>query len=425
MRPMLPGSGDAGSLCAVRPWWERPGLDARGGRLFVAGRDAETVAREQGTPLFAYDLVRIEEQARALASAFERAGVAFRLRLALKAQRDPEVLAFVRRLGFVGIDACSPGEVRHALERGWSAGEISYTGTNLSERDLDALLETGVHVNVDLLSQLDRWARRAPGTTLGIRVNPRAGATWSGASHAPSHESLYAGTKPTKFGVLEEQLDDALEIAAKHDLRLDTVHFHVGDGFLTDGLPRFEAAVERVAAMTRRLLDRGHEIVEVNAGGGLGVPQREEDDPLDPDGYATVLAQHLGPLGVAIGCEPGDYLCKEAGILLAEVVSLDERDGVTFAGLDAGYNVAPERFIYGALVPIVVCRAADAELARTYTVSGNINEGDDLWGEGVPLPELQEGDVLALLGVGTYNRSMHIDHCLRPPAGTVAFDDRG
>jgi diaminopimelate decarboxylase len=390
----------------------------------VAGRDAEAVARDRGTPLFAYDLVRIEEQARALAGAFERAGGMFRLRLALKAQRDPEVLAFVRRLGFVGIDACSPGEVRHALEHGWSAGEISYTGTNLSERDIEALLETGVHVNIDLLSQLDRWGGRAPDSTLGIRVNPRAGATWSGASHSASHESLYAGTKPTKFGILEEQLDDALQIAAKHDLRLDTVHFHVGDGFLTDGLPRLEVAVERVAAITGRLLDAGHEILEVNAGGGLGVPQREEDEPLDPDGYAEVLVRHLGPLGVAIGCEPGDYLGKESGILLAEVVSLDERDGVTFAGLDAGYNVAPERFIYGSLVPIILCRAADAEPARAYTVSGDINEGDDLWGEGIPLAELREGDVLALLGVGTYNRSMHLDHCLRPPAGTAAFADR-
>jgi diaminopimelate decarboxylase len=382
------------------------------------------VAREHGTPLFAYDLVRIEEQARALADAFERAAVPFRLRLALKAQRDPEVLAFVRRLGFVGIDACSPGEVHHALEHGWSAGEISYTGTNLSDRDVDALLETGVHVNVDLLSQLDRWGRRAPGSTLGMRVNPRAGATWSGASHAASHESLYAGAKPTKFGILDEQLDDAVEIAAKHDLRVDTVHFHVGDGFLTDGLSRFETAVQRAAKMTRRLLDAGHEIVEVNAGGGLGVPQREEDEPLDPDGYAAVLARHLGALGVAIGCEPGDYLCKESGILLAEVVSIDGRDGVTFAGLDAGYNVAPERFIYGSVVPIVLCRAVDAEPAHAYTVSGNINEGDDLWGEGVSLPELREGDVLALLGLGTYNRSMHLDHCLRPPAGSVAFSDR-
>jgi diaminopimelate decarboxylase len=401
-------------------WWERRGLEVRDGRLHVAGRDAEAVARKHGTPVFAYDLPRIEEQARGLTDAFARAGVPCRLRLALKAQREPEVLAFVRALGFVGIDACSPGEVRHALEHGWAPEEISYTGTNLSDGDLDVILETDIHVNVDLLSQLDRWGRRAPGSTVGIRVNPRAGAGWSGAPH----ESLYAGSRPTKFGILDEQFDDALSLAEKHGLRLDTVHFHVGDGFLSDGLPRFEVAVERVAAMTRRLLDAGHEVVEVNAGGGLGVPQREQDEALDPDAYATVFARHLGELGVTISCEPGDYLCKESGVLLSEVVTLDERDGVAFAGLDAGYTVAPERFIYRSLVPIVLCRAANARSARTYTIAGNINEGDDLWGEDVPLPELREGDVLALLNVGTYNASMHLDHCLRPPAGTAAFDAR-
>jgi diaminopimelate decarboxylase len=405
------------------PWWTRPGLEARDGRLLVAGRDAEAVAREHGTPVFAYDLPRIEQQARRLIEAFERAGVPFRLRLALKAQRNAEVLAFVRGLGAVGIDACSPGEVHHALEHGWSVEEISFTGTNLSATDVDALLETRVHVNLDLLSQLDRWGRCAPGTTVGIRVNPRAGASWSGLSAAEG-ESLYAKATATKFGVLLEQLDDAIAIAANHELTIDTVHAHVGDGFLTDGLPRFGVAIERVADMTRRVVDAGHEVREVNVGGGLGVPQRSEDETLDVDAYAELLTKHLGPLGVTIACEPGDYLAKESGILLAEVVTLDERDGVWFAGLDAGFNVAPEHFIYGALVPIVLCRAADAEPTGTYTVAGNINEGNDLWGEDVRLPELAEGDVLALLLVGAYGRSMHIEHCLRPPAGTVAFTER-
>ena len=408
----------------MRAWWERPGLEVRDGRLHVAGRDAESIAREHGTPVFAYDLIRIEDQARALTEAFGRARVPFRLRLALKAQRDPDVLAFIRALGFVGIDACSPGEIEHALEHGWTTDEISYTGTNVSKGDIDALLETGVHVNVDLLSQLDRWGRRAPGSSVGVRVNPRAGATWSGAPYASDGASLYAGAKPTKFGILDEQLEDALAIASKHDLRLDTVHFHVGDGFLTDGLGAFETAVERVAAVTRRLGDAGHDVVEVNAGGGLGVPQRPQDEPLDVDAYAGVLARHFGPLGVTVSCEPGDYLCKESGVLLAEVVSIDERVGVTFAGLDAGYVVAPERFIYDALVPIVLTRAADADARRTYTIAGNINEGDDVWGEEVALPELRENDVLAMLNVGTYNASMRLEHCLRPPAGTVAFADR-
>ncbi|MGZ5354463.1 MAG: hypothetical protein ACXWDS_06135 [Actinomycetota bacterium] len=186
------------------PWWERPGLEVRGGRLLVAGRDAETVARERGTPVFAHDLVRVEEQAGSLLGAFDRAGVPLRLRLGSPCTR----------------------------------------------------------------------------------------------------------ARPTKFGILDEQLVDALEIAAKHDLAIDTIHAHVGDGFLSDGLPRLEVAIERVAAMTRRILDAGHHVVEVNAGGGLGVPQAAGERPLDVGAYADLLARHLGSLVGAIGCEPGDYLCK-------------------------------------------------------------------------------------------------------------------
>ncbi len=385
----------------------------------MAGRDAEALAREHGTPLYVYDLERIGEQARAVIAAFERRAAPFVLRFALKAQRDPAVLAYVRGLGVVGIDACSPGEVLHALAHGWRAQEISYTGTNVSERDLDVLLEHRVHVNLDLLSQLERYGRRAPGSTVGVRVNPRAGVTWAGAG-----ESLYAAARPTKFGILEEQLDEAILIAAKHDLAIDTVHVHVGDGFLTDGLPQLEVVVDRVAAFVRRLVEAGHGIREVNAGGGLGVPQRAEDEPLDVDAYAAVLVERLAPFGVTISAEPGDFLVKESGVLLAEVVSVDERDGIVFVGLDAGFNVAPEHFIYDAILPIVLCRAADAEPTAAVTVAGNINEGDDLWGEEVPLPDVHEGDVVAMLGVGSYNRSMHLDHCLRPPANAVAFEGR-
>jgi diaminopimelate decarboxylase len=394
----------------------------REGRLHVAGRDAEALAREHGTPLFVYDLVRMREQARGLEAAFERIGAPFRLRLAMKAQRDPAVMAFVRGLGSVGIDACSPGEVRHALAHGFGSDEISFTGTNISERDIDVLLDTGVHVNLDLLSQLRRFGRRAPGSVVGIRINPRAGATRSAEAGVDAHESLYAGARPTKFGIFLERLDEALAVAREHDLRIDTVHMHTGDGFLTEDLPRFEVALERLAEAAERVRDAGHPLAEVNVGGGLGVPQVEGDEPLDVDAFAKTVVRNLGGLGVTLSAEPGDYLCKEMGLLLAEVVTVEQRDGVWFAGVDAGFNVAPERFIYGSWFPIVRC--AGGEPSRRYTVAGNINEGPDLWGEDVPLPELEEGDVIALLNVGSYNRSMHLDHCLRPPAGVVAFADR-
>ncbi|MEX0755502.1 MAG: diaminopimelate decarboxylase [Actinomycetota bacterium] len=398
----------------------------RDGRLMIAGRDAEALARDHGTPLFVYDLQHVSEQVHALRDAYERAGIArHRIRVALKAQRAPEVLAFLRGSGAagsaesVGIDACSPGEVLHALEHGWRPEEISFTGTNVSERDLDVLLAHPIHLNVDLLSQIERVGRRDPGRAIGLRVNPRAGAGYAAG------ETLYASSdRPTKFGIFPEQLGDALAAARRHELVIDTVHVHVGDGFLTEGIPRFEEAIERVAEMTAWLQVHGCPIVEVNTGGGLGVPIVEGDEPLDLDAYAAMLARHLGPLDVIVAVEPGDFLVKESAVLVAEIVTLEERAGAIFAGVDAGWNLVNDRFIYGGAQTIVACRNADVPPTQRVTIAGHINEGDDLFAEDEPMPDVREGDLLAILNCGSYAQSMTIVHCLRPPAEAVFLRDR-
>jgi diaminopimelate decarboxylase len=398
-------------------WWERDGLRVRDGRLTIAGRDAESLAREHGTPLYVADGQRVVEQAHALQSALDGAGLRGVVRLALKAQREPDLLRFLREHApFVGMDVCSPGELRWALEHAWSQSEISYTGTNLSERDLDVVLEAGAHLNVDLLTQIDRVGRRAPGREIGLRVNPRIG--------AGGVDTLYSGERPTKFGVFAEQLTDALARARQHGLTIDTVHFHVSDGYLDDGLSAFEEAVRRVAEMTRYLIAEGCPIVEINTGGGLGVPQREGERPLDLARWAAILSSLLGPFGVAIGTEPGDFLVKEAIAHLAEVVSVEDRDGVRFVGVDTGWNVMCEHFVYDSPIDFVLCRNADGEPRRPVTIGGHINEGDDLFAEDFLLPDVREGDVVAALNVGSYNGSMTSEHCLRPAANTIFFEDR-
>jgi diaminopimelate decarboxylase len=403
-----------------RAWWARPGLGVTDGRLTIAGRDAERLAREHGTPLFVYDLERAREQAEALRDAFEGAGAPGRVRFALKAQRDPGFLRFVReRVPFVGIDVCSPGELEWAIEHGWVPDEISYTGTNLSDRDLARILPTGCHLNVDLLSQLDRVGRLAPGRAIGVRVNPRAGAT-----HAGGGESAYAGAKPTKFGIYPEHLADAIEIARRHDLTIDTVHVHSGYLYFNDSLDMVDEVMRRIAEATRTLLEAGCPIAEVNTGGGLGVPFRPADEPLDLAAWAGIMARRFGPLGVTVATEPGEFIAKQAGVHLAEVVTVEDREGTTFVGLDTGWNVLCEHFVYRIPFFPIVCRAADAPPVHEVTVSGHINEGPDLFAEGYPLPEVREGDIVALPNVGSYNASMTSFHCMREPTPSLMLEDR-
>jgi len=396
-------------------WWIRPGLEIADGRLAIAGRDAERLAREHGTPLFVYDLERVAENARAVIGALGRSGVHHRVRFALKANREPEVLAVLRGLGgpgsptAVGIDACSPGEVDHALAHGWRADEISFTATNLSERDLDALLPTGVHLNLDAVSQVERVGRRAPGLRIGLRVNPGSGVGY--------HAGLaYSGDRPTKFGIYADRLDEAVAAARRHDLAIDTVHLHAGSGWLGDGLPAFEAALVSAVGMVDRLLELGCPIDEVNVGGGLGAPAREDERPIDLDAYAAVLARELGPRGLAVAVEPGDYLVKDAAILLGEIVTIEDRAGTRFVGLDLGWNIDCSYFIYRFAQEAVVCRSPDAPRTQLVTLAGHINEAGDVFAEAYPLPEVAEGDIVALLNAGGYKQAMSMTHCLRPTA---------
>jgi diaminopimelate decarboxylase len=421
---------DVPHVTGSRPWWQHPGLRAVDGRLQIAGRDAEALAREHGTPLFVYDLERVDENVAALRDALARTGVPFRVRAALKANREPQVLARFRAFGApgspeaLGLDVCSPGEVEHGRAHGFLPSEISFTGTNVSERDLDVILRHGVHMNLDLVSQIHRYGRRAPGTTIGLRVNPRVSAV------DPANTAhLYSGEKPTKFGIYPERLDEALAAARSHDLTVDTVHAHLAHQLDPRGLERFDEATAAVAGTARRLLDAGCPIAEVNMGGGLAARTRVTAEILDLDAYAVILARRLGPLGVTVAIEPGEYFTTDAGVLLAEVVTVEDRSAAgdgscVFAGLDCGWNIMNIAFVYKEPMDVVLCRAADAPPTRTYTVTSHINEGPDIFAEDLPLPPLEEGDIVALPGVGAYCQANWHLHCLREPPKVLWFDDR-
>ena len=390
-------------MARERLWWERDDLCYRKGRLHFGGRDLVPIAAEAGTPTFVYLAARVRANLERLRAALDAEGVAHDAFYAIKANRYGPLIAYFKLLGRCGIDACSPAELRYTLQFGFDESEISYTGTSVSEGDLDCLQgHPGVHVNCDSLSTIRRLGKRCPGRRIGIRVNPELGIGYN-------DRMRYAGAKPTKFGIYRDHFEEALGLARSAGLSVETLHFHVGSGYVGDAVEKLNPVLERVGV----LLDAHPEIRTVNIGGGLGLRLVEAETAIDPGRWAAIIARQLGRRGIRVQLEPGDYLVKDAGVLLVRVNTVEEKGGTRFVGVDAGLNLVNHAAYYQTPVnPAPLIRAAGAKVERV-TIAGNINEAIDLLAEDVELPALAEGDLLAIMNVGGYGSAMSSNHCMR------------
>ena len=384
-------------------WWQRDDLGYRDGRLHFAGADLQALAARTGTPAFVYSAGRVRANLERLVSALGGAGVPHRVFYAIKANRYGPLLDAMRSWGLCGIDACSPAEMRCALQHGFGETDISFTGHAVSNDDLDAFARhPGVHINCDALSTIRRLGERCPGRSIGIRVNPRVGAGYNERLH-------YAGVRPSKFGIYRDRFDEALELAAAFGLKVTQIHFHFGYGYLTRDLPRFEQALQSAAWF----VDRCPDVDTLDVGGGMGAPITAEHPALDLEHWATLIAAHTRPRGLQVHLEPGDYLMKDAGALLCEVNTVENKGGVNFAGVNAGLNLQNLWAYYQTPFVIAPLAMRQSRECETYTITGNINEAIDILAEDVVLPRLHEGDTLALLNAGGYGSASASNHCMR------------
>jgi len=388
-------------------WWAREDFGYRDGRLHLAGRDLATLAAQADGPLHVLSEGRVVANLGRLRAALEGVGAPSRIYYAMKANRSEPLLRGLATAGRCGVDICSPDELDRALACGFAAADVSFTGTAVANRDLARLLaHPDLTINCDSVGQIRRIGERAPGRAIGIRVNPERGTGYSGAE-----KLTYASETPTKFGIYRDQWAEALATAKAHGLTITSLHFHVGCGYLTRELDAWEAAVAAGLAF----LDGLPDVRTVNVGGGLGLPHRAGDAPLDLARWAAILARRFAGRGVSVAVEPGDYLVKDAGVLLLGVVDVERKRDVTFVSVDGGFNLAPEPAYYELPCEPVACapRSFDVGAWRPVTLAGNINEALDLWASNHPMPELQEGDPIALINAGGYGTSMSSNHCMR------------
>jgi diaminopimelate decarboxylase len=390
-------------------WWSREGLGYVDGRLHLAGRDLAMLAAQTGTPAFFYDAARIRRKVALLHDALNGKQLRHRVFYAMKANRFAPIMSWLASSGACGIDACSPQEVQFALSCGFEESDISFTATSVSDKDLDMLARyPGIIFNLDSQSVIRRLAARCPGREIGLRINPGLGLGYGG------NELLqYSGARTTKFGIYREQFEDTLQLIEEVGLKLTRIHFHVGIGYLSHQLELWEQIVE--ACM--QFVDQVEGIKAVNLGGGLGLPHVEGDQPLDLDKWSAIIERHIGSRGLEVGVEPGDFIVKDSGVLVLQVNTTERKRDTRFVGVDGGFNLAVEPAFYGLPCEPAPCVVApdgwQADRLQAVTIAGNINEALDIWAHDKALPEIREGDYLALINAGGYASAMSSNHCMR------------
>jgi diaminopimelate decarboxylase len=387
------------------PWWQRRDLRYDGGKLMARKVDLEAAARRHGTPLYVYDPARVRANLRRLREALDMISAETRVFYAMKANRFPPLLREMCEWGECGIDVCSPGELLLAREIGFAEERISYTGVGVSEHDLKIIgFHPGSWFNCDSQSIIRRFGARFPGRTVGIRIN-----TGRGIGYRANPLLEYAGETTTKFGIYRDEFEPALALASDHGLEVVGLHLHHGCGYLTEQLPD----LEEILAETAWFAERVPALRYINIGGGLGIPLTEDDAALDLDAWAGIVERQLGRCGAEIWIEPGDYLVKDAGVLLLQVTAVERKRDVVYVYVDGGFNTHIEPAFYNLPLHIVPCRQAAYSEEQKVTVAGNINESLDVFASEASLPPIEERQYLAFLNAGGYGSSMASNHCLR------------
>ena len=339
-----------------------------------------------------------------------------RIYYAAKANTNLTVLKILQSQGAY-LDTVSPGEVFMGLSSGYTPDRILFTGTSVRTDELTFLAGTGITINVDSQSELDRLLKVTVPPIVSVRVNPEIG-----AGH---HSHCITAGPESKFGLWEEETIQAYAIAKRARVERFGMHMHIGSGILD--LEPYAQAVEKLLKIAKRVheeVDIDFEFIDI--GGGLGVPYKPEEKELDLSEFAKkVVAPFKSKLkeyglGKPFLCiEPGRYLVSDASILLTTVNTVKVTPSRKFIGVDAGFNTLIRPTMYGSYHHILAANKLNAAEKETYDVVGPICESGDALAKERQLPKIEEGDLLAVLNAGAYGFSMSSQYNSRPRAAEV------
>jgi bifunctional diaminopimelate decarboxylase / aspartate kinase len=393
----------AGSI--LGPTWEqlfaRPGQEAAPRASWWRERRAQLLALARAHDCaYVYDPAVITGALQALNAlqAVER------VLYAMKANPNAAILRLLAA-GGAGFECVSRGEIEHLLASvpGLDRERILFTPNFAAREEYQWALEAGIAVTLDNLFVLRHWGEMFAARQVFIRID-------TGIGRGHHHHVRTAGSQ-SKFGVPLAEIDELVQLAARHGVSVVGLHAHSGSGIFN------AESWSEVATCLLGLAARFAQVRVVDVGGGLGVPDSHDQRGLDLRRLDTaLLAARQARPGIALWIEPGRYLVAESGALIARVTQTKSKDDTRYIGIATGMNSLIRPALYGAWHEIVNLTRIDEPASEIANVVGPICESGDFLGHDRLLPPTREGDVMLIANVGAYGRAMSSRYNLREPA---------
>jgi diaminopimelate decarboxylase len=382
----------------------------RDGNFFCEDVPLTSLAERFGTPAYIYSQSTI-------LSNYERlSGIVARIPglicYSVKANSHIRILRLLREAG-AGFDVVSGGELARALRAGAAPDTIVFSGVGKTQDEIDAALAAGILMfNVESAGELAVIENRACAlqkvARISIRVNPDV--------EADTHPYISTGQMIHKFGVPKDEAPELYRQAARSpQLKVHGVACHIGSQILD--VEPFLKALDEILAVARQLAGEGIKTEILDLGGGYGISYGSEQ-PLDVGLMARGLAERLRQESLRLIIEPGRALVGNAGALVTRVLYVKRNQKKNFVVVDAGMNDLMRPTLYGSYHDIVPTRTGTAERLQADVV-GPLCESGDFFARDRDMPDVQPGDLLAVMTVGAYGFVLSSNYNTRPRPAEV------
>jgi len=377
------------------------------------------IARNQGTPCFIYFIDTVRRRFDKLSGAF---GSRFAISYAVKANPNVSVLKGIRDKATL-LDVSSLGEMERACTAGFAMGELTFSGPAKQLSDLERAVQWGIGAVVCESSweimQLNRIAADlGKRVSIVIRINPSVVVAQS------SHRATEA---VSQFGIDQENVDAVLsKMSTWPHVKCDGLHVYAVSNCLNETViaDNFSILIELFLRVSQTHSLRPRMLV---FGSGFGIPYLSSQKPLDLMKLAELINPQIDRMrdcdlliNTQLVLEMGRWLVGPAGYLLTSVVNEKHSRGTDIRMCDAGFNNhAAACGMIGMVGPgnwrFIKVNAVPGESIETYLLVGPLCAADDRLAEGIELPRLTRGDLLAIEYSGAYGLTLSPTHFTNHP----------